>query len=107
MDWKAMKKRKDFTLDVYGQSYRVKYVDKVKSPFGDVECCGLCDSETSTIYLNNKMDDSLTSCTVLHELFHAYSRRMGMENSGMSHELEEILADQFGKLLSENFEFNF
>jgi len=99
-------KRKDFTLDVYGQEYKVLFVDRVVSPINGHDCCGLCDSEISTIYIFNKMNQELTICTVFHELFHAYSRRMGMENSGMSQELEEIIADQFGKLIAENFNFD-
>jgi len=102
-----MKKKKDFTLDVYGQEYVVKYVDTVLHPRTGEECCGVCDNEESTILINKTLSKELTDCTILHELFHAYSRRMGMENSGMSYELEEILADQFGKLLAENFDFDF
>ena len=107
MKAKTKLKHKNFTFNVYGQDYDVIFQDNVYHPISGQECCGLCDPEVAKIYINNKMDKSLTTCTVLHELFHAYSRRMGMENSGMSAELEEILADQFGTLLEENFDFTF
>jgi len=102
-----MRKKKGFKLDIYGQEYSVEYVDRVFDPADNSECCGLCDMESSKILINNKMNKELTACTILHELFHAYSRRMGMENSGMSSELEELIADQFAKVLTENFDFRF
>lgn len=104
---KKQAKRKAFTLDIYGQEYDVVYVNNLQHPLGNGEVCGVCDDEASLISINNGMSDQMTACTVFHEMFHAYARRMGMENSGMSYELEEILADQFGKLLAENFSFDF
>ena len=107
MTVKKKKVRKDFKLDVYGEEFDVLYVSGLVSPHNGKECCGLCDSEERKIYINKAMGDQCTAITILHELFHAYARRMGMENSGMTHELEELIADQFGKLLAENFDFDF
>jgi len=102
-----MRGKSDFTFDVYGQQYSVEFVSKVLDPDGNIEVCGLCDMESSKIYVNNKMNKQLTACTILHELFHAYSRRAGLENSELSSELEELIADQFAKVLTENFDFKF
>ena len=104
---KNIKKRKDFTLDIYGKEFSVAYSSQVFDPTTGDECCGVCIAHEGVILINESMGEELTICTIFHELFHAYARRMGMENSGMSHELEEIIADQFGKLIAENFEFTF
>ena len=99
-----MKKRKDFEIKIYGQVWKVAYMPEIN--MGDHKAAGLCDSQSNTIYIDSTMDDSLTACTFFHELFHAYVRRMGMVNANLSPELEEIIADQFGQLLSEIFDFD-
>lgn len=98
------KQRKDFTVDVYGQEWDIKF----KTPVIEegVRAYGLCDPFDKTIYIDSTLDDEYTSLTLLHELFHAYFRRMGMINSGVSHEVEEIIAEQFSQLLTENFKFD-
>jgi len=104
MGRQALKKRKDFTLKIYGQEWKVIYMPEIN--MGDHKAAGLCDPQSATIYMDENMDDAMTACTFFHELFHAYVRRMGMINANLSPELEEIIADQFGQLLSEIFDFD-
>ena len=102
---KKIKKKIDFVATIFGRDYQIKFVDQILSPVDGHPCCGLCDSEGSVIYINNKMDKELTNVTFFHEIFHAYCRRMGLENSGLSEELEELIADQFAKVIEEVLDF--
>ena len=99
-------KRKDFTVNVLGEIYQVKFVNEVLHPRDGALCCGLCDSEGQVIYVCNNMSQKLTVVTFFHELNHAYSREAGMENC-VSHDIEEIKGDQFAKVLEKNFDFDF
>ena len=98
--------RKDFTVNVLGEEYQVKFVEEVRHPRDGSPCCGLCDSEAQEILICKHMTQKLTVITFFHELNHAYSREAGMENC-VSHEVEEISGDQFAKVLEKNFDFDF
>ena len=102
---KTAKKRKNFKINMYGQEWEVKYLTPIIEE--GHRAYGLCCYDSRTIYIDSTLDDELTAVTFFHELFHAYCRRMGMINSSISHEAEELIADQFGQLIAENFDFDF
>jgi len=100
-----LKKRKNFEIKIYGELWHVIYHNEII--LEGQRAAGMCDPQQNTIWIDGSMDDNGTACTFFHELFHAYVRRMGMINANLSPELEEIIADQFGQLLSEIFDFDF
>lgn len=54
-----------------------------------------------------EIDSSLTGehyyTTIIHELVHAVVQRAGVYQSGLPHEIEEILAEQISVAIVENF----
>lgn len=100
-----MKNRKDFTVIVYGEKWKVKYVGSIVEE--GHKAVGVCDAETKIIRIDKSLSDELTAITFFHELFHAYFRRMGMINSDIHSSLEELMADQFATIIAENFSFDF
>lgn len=99
-------KKRNFEIEVYGESWKVEFTTDIVDPKTGEPGDGLCDADNKIIYIDNTLKKDETACTFFHELFHAYCRRMGIENSNLSDELEEILADQYGKLVSELFDFD-
>ena len=87
----------NFKINVLGESWYVKF-DKIND-------CGICNPENKTIYINSSLDKNSMVITILHEMFHAYVRRSGIYNGMLSSDMEEIIADQFSTVISENFDF--
>lgn len=100
------KKYKDFETKIMGEKWEVKFVTPVIDPSNNNEACGLCHYETKTLFINSSLDYLDAVHTLFHELFHAYVRRSGIYNANLSHEMEEIIADQFALVIIENFEFD-
>lgn len=106
MQKQKKKTYRKFCLDIMGEKWEVKYTHPVVSPSTGDPACGLCDWPQKTIWIDSELSHEMIVHTLLHELFHAYVRRSGIYNGNLSHELEEILADQFGLIIAENFDFN-
>lgn len=90
-------KRENFKVEIFGEMWDVKYVSNIRH-------YGYCDKEKKEILINTKYSKKMIVVSLIHELFHAYCSRCGIENA-ISHEVEEILADQFATVMAENFEF--
>ena len=96
-------KGKDFDVDIYGEQWRVCYTTPVI--VDGVYAYGLCDRHSNTIYIDSTLNKPDTAHTFLHELFHAYWHRMGIVNTGIPAQVEEVIADQYTKLVTEIFDF--
>jgi predicted SprT family Zn-dependent metalloprotease len=92
-------KKKLMTLNLFGQRWKV-YHAKI-----DPQYAGHCYYETNTIEINDEIPQSTTLFqeTLIHELLHALYFRMSYRQSGLSHDLEEVMIDQLAKALTENF----
>jgi Zn-dependent peptidase ImmA (M78 family) len=99
------KKYNDFKVNILGEDWAVKYVPIVLDPRSMNEACGLCDHPAKTIWICSELDHKMTVITLFHELFHAYTRRSGIYNGMLSHDMEEIICDQFATVIAENFDF--
>jgi len=98
-----MKKYKDFEIVVLGEAWQIKYVGTlIKS---EQEICGLCDNESKIIWICSNQNHKEIVVTIFHELFHAFVRRSGIYNGMLSFDMEEIICDQFGTIIAENFDF--
>lgn len=64
---------------------------------------GLYYYDSKHIELDKTLSKKEESVTSLHELFHATSDRLGLKNTGLKHETEEIIVDNFAKVVDENF----
>lgn len=64
--------------------------------------CGYCELDKKRIFIAGNLDRKTEQVTVLHELLHALWLRMGYKQSGMPHELEEVMIDQIATCIFEN-----
>jgi len=96
-----MRKTKDFEVLIFGEIWTVVF-EKLEGSLA-----GLCDGECRTIRINTSIPATMRPITFFHELFHAYIREAGIYNAELSHDLEEVIADQFAKVLTDNFDFKF
>lgn len=97
-------KRQDFEISIFGEKWQVKFQHPCF--LEDMsQVAGYCDQRNKSLVIDGNNDDKYVAETLFHELFHAYMRRMGVINAGIPHEVEEIIADQFAMLLTENFDF--
>jgi len=99
-----MAKYKNFELNIFGEKWKVKFGHPIHDTRGD-EVSGLCDFNSKSLLIDDKGNKKYVSITLIHELFHAYVSRCGLNNANISCELEEIIADQFATVLCENFDF--
>lgn len=56
----------------------------------NVYSIGVCDNNTKTIYINNKLDGKLLDKVILHELTHAFIFESGIY---FDDETEEVICD--------------
>ena len=87
------------TINILGKKYKIKLLS-------DFNYVGLCDSETSTIYLNANQKDEDMLCTILHELIHAWQFRVGL-NQAISKESLEVISEGISIVLCEVFDIKF
>lgn len=98
------KKSEDFKVNILGEIWCIKFRTPIFSSSME-QACGLCDHPAKTIWVDSELDEQTKVITVLHELFHAYTRRSGIYNGMLSFDMEEIISDQFATVLAENFDF--
>ena len=79
---------------------------KIKIVFRDMteeNVCGHYLYNKNMIEINNTLDVATQQITLLHELIHAVFHRAGIHNANVSHDIEEVIADQVSKVILENF----
>jgi Zn-dependent peptidase ImmA (M78 family) len=88
------------SLNVLG--WNVKVVYKAI----DDQYCGLFYANESLIEINKNLSADKARETIIHELFHAVWRRAGIDQTGISHDTQEIICEQFSKVICENFKLS-
>jgi hypothetical protein len=85
-------------LDIFGQKWQV--VTGKLSP----NEAGLCEYGKMRIVINQDIPvgSNLWLETLCHEIFHSSFERCSYKQSGLPHELEEVMIDQLAKILTEN-----
>lgn len=67
-----------------------------------LESMGEYSFREKQIKITTKIKGKEKDITILHELFHATCHRLGLDNANFSHDLEEIIADNFAVVITEN-----
>jgi hypothetical protein len=96
-------KRKDIEdeiINVFGEIWEIEFDDNLLE---DEEAKGQLLERSHTIKLAPEDDPNELIHTLLHECFHAYTRRTGVIQ-GISHETDETIAEGFPRFLVENFD---
>lgn len=90
--------RKKYSVySIFGMPFTVYLTDELEP-----NIVGLCLYDTQTILIKKDLDQESFNVTLIHELLHAFMRRLGYENA-LTMQTEEILIDQIAKMLNENF----
>ena len=92
-------KKKLMTLNLFGQRWKVFHIKL------DPQYAGHCYYETNEIHISEDipMSTTLFQETLIHEMLHALFHRMSYKQSGLSHDLEEVMIDQLATAFTENF----
>ena len=93
-------KRPDL-FQVFGQIIPVEYVEpeSIDNDYG--EYC----RKNKDIKINKSIDSEELMATLVHELGHALSDRVGLRQA-INHELEEIMCEAFAVVITENFKLS-
>ena len=86
------------SLNVLGQKVKVIYAD-----LSSEAICGKYSYDQKTMYIEKTLSKEQKNITLFHELFHAVIDRAGLLNTAISSDAQEIICDQFAKVLVENF----
>jgi Zn-dependent peptidase ImmA (M78 family) len=76
---------------------------RTKNLMQDRDALGLFHRDKFFIEVDASLKDKDLMLTVIHECFHALVQRAGVYQSGLTHEVEEILAEQLSIMIVENF----
>ena len=88
-------------FNVYGQKVKV---EKVKNLDEQHNACGAYNPLTKTILIDTRLKKDDLIVTYLHEIIHAMADRLGYSNTGVSFDMEEMIADNIAVMLVENFD---
>ena len=103
-----MKVKKKSSIKVFGKIVPIIFTEEMILVEGNVvygHYNNKLGEEAITIYCGSETTPEMVVTTYLHELFHCMFYRLGFENTIISHDVHELLADNYGKLLAENFDF--
>lgn len=87
------------SFNVLGSFVEVK---KVKNLLNDKFIYGRYNSIERTIQIDASLKGMQKDHVLIHELIHATLHRIGFENTGLLPELEELIADNIARTITEN-----
>lgn len=64
---------------------------------------GLYFPDEDVIQINKECPKEKLPETIIHELFHATFKRSALDQCQISHDAQEIIVEQFSKVICENF----
>ena len=97
----AMKKE---TIEVFGMKVKVEFLPVVIWEGKEVAGLFIPYEKRILVSCENRTKKEIAH-SYLHELFHCVIYRLGIHNAHLSHDLEEIIVDNFSGVLSELFDF--
>lgn len=106
------RKYKDFELTIFGLKVPVIFQERVHDRHGN-EAAGMFalteETNSFAIFLSLSANKTHYEMTVAlgHELGHACIYRLGLHNTNLSHDIEEVIVDGIGVALAENFDIDF
>jgi hypothetical protein len=87
-------------FNVFGKNIKVK---KVKNLCINKQALATYSHTTKSIEVDTTLRGKELIHTYMHELIHATVDRLGLHNTQLSHDLEEVLADNIPEMILENF----
>jgi uncharacterized protein YjaZ len=100
----SKKHRKIEKLDILGMIVNIQYQPQVE--LNGVLVAGVYYPDRCQIFVatEDRTDEQIYA-TLLHELGHAVFYRVGLHNTNVNPEVEEIIVDNIATVLVENFKF--
>lgn len=89
-------------VNVFGKQYQVIHSDKPEGGFHPEIHYGFCDSTSYKIYIAKGKDHTIH--TYIHELVHAMCDRIGLRQTGLQLEIEEIICEGVATVITEAFD---
>lgn len=95
-----MKRRRDFPAEITlcGETWRIIFKRRIEDD--GIECLGLCDSETKTIYIRLGQSPEERAATFLHEALHAIEFEL---ERTIGHKIINLIEGPLAAMLLENF----
>lgn len=88
-------------IDVLGSKVTVKRIKKLSSDTGN---CGEYIFDKKIIHIDKDLKGKSNIHTLMHEMIHALCDKIGLENTSLSRDVEEILSDKIPEMFLENFD---
>lgn len=85
---------------VFGNKVPIKFFEETSPELASI--CGYCQKEPLAIFINETLSSKNKASTVLHELGHAIIFSAGLDQV-LTAEVQEIICEQFAKVISENY----
>ena len=90
-------------LSIFGQTWQVVEQHKIPSD-DDKELAGLACKESKTIHIEKLQDVEAKLHTLIHEVGHAMFARVGLNQTEISSDIEEVIVENFATVMCENFD---
>jgi Zn-dependent peptidase ImmA (M78 family) len=85
-------------VNVLGRVVPIYRLDLGESPFH-----AYYDLDNKTITMDSSLKGELFMHVLLHEIGHAIFCRGGLQQTQISHDLQELIVEQFATVIAENF----
>ena len=93
------------TVNVFGAAVNV--IESSNLHYGDLKVDGLFDSSSKSIFVEISLPKEEKLQTFIHELGHALLWRVGVGQSNISQELEEMIVENYATMITETFNIRF
>lgn len=93
------------TIDILGNTWKIK-IHKVDIVYEGRVVEGLCVSSDKIIHIRER-DPLSTIETLFHELGHALLNELGLNQTRLSQDVEEIIVEGYSRFLAKHFNVKF
>lgn len=91
------------SIKIFGKRILIKYKDILDEDTSELETQGIYDLDTSEITIRKNLKGDEKIRVELHEYGHALIHRLGLHNTSINPDLEEIIVDGYARFLTETF----
>ena len=87
---------------VKGKRWKISHKWNLKDDHG-ILCDGLCEPKLKTVYLDRSLSKADKESALLHEVFHAVIYEVGLHQSSLTLDVEEMLVENLSLFVLETF----
>lgn len=91
------------SIEVLGQTYKIRKESNPIDKDDKLPCDGYCNTDDHVIVVSKSANPDYADAILLHEIGHAIFQESGAEETGASPVLEEIIVEQYAKVLLKHF----